>query len=116
MDRLIAAVVARGMAVMARIDHAAGATAADLALRPTEVLLFGAARAGTPLMQRAQTLGLDLPLRALVWEDAAGATWVGYNDPAWLTLRHGDFAETPAVRAMAAALAAVTSEATQSGS
>ena len=72
MDRLAAAVSARGAAVVARIDHAAAAAAVGLALAPTEVLVFGNPRAGTPLMQAAQTIGIDLPLRALVWRDAAG--------------------------------------------
>ena len=69
MDRLVAAVTGRGAAVVARIDHAAAAAAVGLALPPTEVLVFGNPRAGTPLMQTAQTLGIDLPLRALVWRD-----------------------------------------------
>jgi uncharacterized protein (DUF302 family) len=71
LSRLEAAVKAKGMTVFARIDHAAGATAAGLSLRPTEVLVFGNAKAGTPLMHAVQTIGLDLPLRALVWQDAS---------------------------------------------
>ena len=58
-------------------------------LRPTEVVLFGNPRGGTPLMQAVQTMGIDLPLKALVWQDAAGKTWLGYNDPSWLARRHG---------------------------
>ena len=81
MNRLEAAVKAKGMTVFARIDHAAGATAVGMALRPTEVLLFGNAKGGTPLMQSAQTVGIDLPLKALVWQDASGTTWFSYNDP-----------------------------------
>jgi uncharacterized protein (DUF302 family) len=69
MNRLEAEVKAKGMTVFARIDHAAGATAAGLPLRPTEVLIFGNAKAGTPLMQSVQTIGIDLPLKALVWQD-----------------------------------------------
>ena len=112
MDRLAAAVTARGAAIMARIDHAAGAAAVGLALRPTEVLVFGAAKAGTPLMQSQPTLGLDLPLRALVWSDAAGATFIGYNDPDWLARRHGAEGGNAAVLgAMTAMLAAVVAEA-----
>jgi uncharacterized protein (DUF302 family) len=72
LDRLESEVKARGIAVFARIDHAAGATRAGLALRPTELLIFGNAIAGTPLMQAAQTIGIDLPLKALAWEDASG--------------------------------------------
>jgi uncharacterized protein (DUF302 family) len=92
MDRLAAAVAARGMAVLARIDHAAAAAAVGMALRPTELLIFGNPRAGTPLMQAAQTIGIDLPLKALVWQDAEGKTWLAYNDPAWLAGRHGSIA------------------------
>jgi uncharacterized protein (DUF302 family) len=75
-DRLEACLSARGMTVFARIDHAAGAIAAGLTLRPTEVLIFGHAKAGTPLMQAVQTIGIDLPLKALVWQDASGDTWL----------------------------------------
>ncbi len=110
MDRLVAAVTARGMTVMARIDHAAAAAKVGLDLRPTEVLMFGNPRAGTPLMQAAQTLGIDLPLRALVWQDEAGETWLGYNDPKWLARRHGVVAPA-SLEAMSAALAAAVAEA-----
>ena len=81
MDRLEAEVKAKGLTVFARIDHAAGATAVGLSLRPTEVLIFGNAKGGTPLMQSKQTAGIDLPLKALVWQDGAGDTWLSYNDP-----------------------------------
>lgn len=109
LERLEAAVRARGMNVFARIDHAAGAREAGLALRPTTVVIFGNALGGTPLMQAAQTLGIDLPLKALVWQDAAGATFVAFNDPAWLAARHGlDPAVLPQVAAITAALHAVT--------
>jgi uncharacterized protein (DUF302 family) len=89
MNRLEAAVIAKGLTVFARIDHAEGASAAGLSLRPTEVLIFGNAKGGTPLMQAVQTMGIDLPLKALVWQDAAGDTWLSWNDPAWLAARHG---------------------------
>jgi len=113
MNRLEAAVQAKGMTVFARIDHAAGATAAGLSLRPTEVLIFGNAKGGTPLMKSVQTIGLELPLKALVWQDASGNTWLSYNDPAWLAKRHGTGAETePAVNNMTAALSAVARAAT----
>jgi len=97
MNRLEAEVKARGMTVFARFDHAAGATDAGLSLRPTEVLIFGNAKGGTPLMQSVQTIGIDLPLKALVWQDTSGATWLSYNDPVWLAQRHG-LAERPARR------------------
>jgi uncharacterized protein (DUF302 family) len=113
MNRLEAAVQAKGMTIFARIDHAAGATAVGLSLRPTEVLIFGNAKGGTPLMNSVQTIGLDLPLKALVWQDASGDTWLSYNDPAWLAKRHGIGAETePAVDTMTAALNAVAKAAT----
>jgi uncharacterized protein (DUF302 family) len=113
MNRLEAAVKAKGMTVFSRIDHAAGATAVGLSLRPTEVLIFGNAKAGTPLMQSVQTIGLDLPLKALVWQDASGNTWLSYNDPGWLAQRHGLGGETQAaVGMMTAALDAVAKAAT----
>jgi uncharacterized protein (DUF302 family) len=89
MDRLVAEISAKGMSVFSRIDHAAGAAEVGLTLRPTELIIFGNARAGTPLMQSEQTIGIDLPLRALVWEDASGKTWLSYNEPSWITRRHG---------------------------
>ncbi len=104
------------MTVFARIDHSAGAGEAGLVLRPTELVLFGNARAGTPLMQAAQTIGIDLPLRALVWQDAAGTTWLGTNDPLWLGSRHGVPADRAAVlQAMSEALDAVAREAAGHG-
>jgi len=110
-DRLVAAIGERGMTVMARIDHAAAAAKVGLDLRPTEVLMFGNPRSGTPLMQAAQSAGIDLPLKALVWQDADDRTWVGYNDPPWIAARHG-VAGHATTDAMAAALAAIASAAT----
>jgi uncharacterized protein (DUF302 family) len=105
MNRLEAQVRAKGMTVFARIDHAAGATEAGLPLRPTELLIFGNAKAGTPLMQAEQAIGIDLPLKMLVWQDASGATWLSYNDPTWLAQRHGlAGGSEAAAKAMAAAL------------
>jgi uncharacterized protein (DUF302 family) len=113
MNRLETAVKAKGMTVFARIDHAAGATAVGLPLRPTEVLIFGNARGGTALMQSIQTIGIDLPLKALVWQDAAGDTWLSYNDPDWLAKRHGLSSETEtAVGTLVGALAALAKAAT----
>ena len=88
-DRLEAALNASGVTVFARIDHAAGAASVGMELRPTEVLIFGNPRAGTPLMQAGQSIGLDLPLKMLAWEDAGGSVWLTYNDPTWLAARHG---------------------------
>jgi uncharacterized protein (DUF302 family) len=115
MDRLEAEVKAKGLTVFARIDHAAGAVEVGLPLRPTEVLIFGNAKGGTPLMQANQAIGIDLPLKALVFEDADGKVRLSYNDPRWLAQRHGlGGAVGPAVNAMAAALDAVATKATKS--
>ena len=89
MNRFEAEVRAKGMTVFANIDHAAGAAKAGLPLRPTDLIIFGNAKGGTPLMQSAQTIGIDLPLKALVWQDVSGKTWLSYNDPGWLAKRHG---------------------------
>jgi len=88
MERLEAAAKAKGLTIFARIDHAAGAAVVGLSLRPTELLIFGNAKGGTPLMQSDQTVGIDLPLKALVWQDASGDTWLSYNDPGWIAKRH----------------------------
>jgi uncharacterized protein (DUF302 family) len=112
MDALEAGIRAKGMTVFARIDHAAGAAAAGLALAPTELLIFGSAKVGTALMQERQSSGIDLPLKALVWQDAGGKTWLSYNDPAWIAQRHHLRATVrAAVEAMAAGLAALAQRA-----
>jgi uncharacterized protein (DUF302 family) len=111
--RLENAIKARGLTVFARIDHAQGAADAGLTLRPTLLVIFGNARGGTPLMQAAQTLGIDLPLKALVWEDAGQVTWLSYNDPQWLAARHGvAVAVAGPVQALTGVLAAIATEAT----
>ena len=79
----------RGLMVFARIDHAAGAAKVGKTLRPTEVLIFGNPQGGTPLMECAQTAGIDLPLKALVWEDEARQVWLGYNEATYVAQRHG---------------------------
>jgi uncharacterized protein (DUF302 family) len=108
MNRLEAEVRGKGMIIFARVDHAAGAAAVGMSLRPTDLLVFGAAKGGTPLMESAQTIGIDLPLKALVWQDASGATWLSYNDIEWLAKRHGvGPAAQPAIKAIAGALKAV---------
>jgi uncharacterized protein (DUF302 family) len=115
MTRLEAAVKAKGLTVFAHVDHAAGAAEVGLSLRPTDLLIFGNAKGGTPLMQSVQTVGIDLPLKALVWQDASDNTWLAYNDPAWLAKRHGLTREADAsVSALAAALAALAKAATGS--
>ena len=113
MNRLETEIKANGLSVFARIDHAAGAAQVGLSLPPTELVIFGNAKGGTPLMQAVQTIGIDLPLKALVWQDASGTTWLSYNDPNWLAKRHNLGREGDAtVKAMAAALDAMTKAAT----
>jgi uncharacterized protein (DUF302 family) len=113
-ERLAAAIAAHGMTLLAEIDHAGAAEKAGLSLRPTRVLMFGAARGGTPVMAAAQTAGIDLPLKALIWQDAEGRTWLGYNDPAWIAARHGLVAAgNPPIEATSDALAALALAATQ---
>lgn len=89
LQRLEAEIAAKGMTLFARVDHAGGAAEAGLPLRPTMLLIFGTAKGGTPLMQAVQTIGIDLPLKALIWQDEAGTSWVSFNDPRWLAKRHG---------------------------
>src|SRR5215510_9559548 len=89
MDRLEADVRSKGLTVFARIDHAAGAAEVGLPLRPTELLIFGNAKGGTPLMQAGQAAGIDLPLKVLVWQDADGKVWLSYNEPSWIAQHHG---------------------------
>jgi uncharacterized protein (DUF302 family) len=113
MDRLEAEIRAQRMTVFARIDHAAGAAEAGFELRPTALIIFGNARGGTPLMQSVQTVGIDLPLRALVWEDASGTTWLSYNEPNWIAQRHGIANAEPVVSKMSAALSAISRKATE---
>jgi len=111
-ERVVAAVAAHGMTVMARIDHSAAAAKVGLTLRPTQVLIFGAPQAGTVLMQAAQTTGIDLPLKILVWQDESGHSWIGYNDPHWIVQRHGAaIGGDPVVGAMTRTLAALAAEA-----
>src|SRR5258708_2698837 len=115
MSRLEAEIKAKGLTVFARINHAAGAGEIGLSLRPTALLIFGNAKGGTPLMQSIQTIGIDLPLKILVWQDAASQTWLSYNDPAWLAKRHGLGSEIePTLKALSAMLGAVARTATTS--
>jgi uncharacterized protein (DUF302 family) len=108
MDRLEAEVKAKGLTVFARVDHAAGAAAVGMQLRPTELLIFGNARGGTPLMQVNQVAGIDLPLKALVYQDSAGKVWLAYNNPDWIARRHELGARVaPNVEALSKALDAL---------
>ena len=88
-DRLENTLKQKGMTVFARIDHAAGAQKVGQKLRPTELIVFGNPKVGTPLMQCRQTTAIDLPQKALIWEDEKGQVWLSYNDPNYLVERHG---------------------------
>jgi uncharacterized protein (DUF302 family) len=108
-DRLAQKVTLLGLVVFARVDHAAGAAQVEMTLRPTELLIFGNPKGGTPLMQDQQTAGIDLPVKALAYEDADGNTWLTFNDAAWIAARHGLGAKSAdAVKAIAAGMALVT--------
>lgn len=111
MDKLEELAKARGLTVFARIDHAAGAAKVGKTLRPTEVLIFGNPQGGTPFMECAQSVGIDLPLKALAWEDASGQAWLAYNDPAYLAQRHG-VAGCPVVANLRKALGGLAESAT----
>ena len=113
MQRLEAAVKAKGFSVFAHIDHSAQAEQVNLSLRPTDLLIFGNPKGGTPLMRSNQTIGIDLPLKALVWQDEKGATWLSYNDLEWLVQRHGGAGGTEdTVGAISATLKALAASAT----
>lgn len=88
-NRLEKVLTEKGMTIFARIDHAAGAIRVGKKLRPTILVLFGNPKVGTPLMQSSQTIGIDLPQKALIWKDESGQVWFSYNDPRYLTSRHG---------------------------
>jgi uncharacterized protein (DUF302 family) len=79
--RLETIVQAKGLTILARIDHSGDAAKAGLTMQPTKLLIFGNAKAGTPLMVAAPSLAIDLPLKALVWEDDQGKVWLSYNSP-----------------------------------
>ena len=88
-DKLESALKEKGMTVFARIDHAKNAEGVGEKLRPTELLIFGNPKIGTPLMQCSQSVAIDLPQKALIWEDETGQVWLSYNDPKYLANRHG---------------------------
>lgn len=111
MDRLENALKQRGAGIVARVDHAGAAQKADMKLRPTQVLIFGNPKLGTPLMHTSQQTGLDLPLKVLAWEDAKGQTWLTYENPVMMAGRHGVKEPTDVLKKMADVLDAVTTEA-----
>jgi uncharacterized protein (DUF302 family) len=111
-DRLERMLGEKGITVFARVDHAEGAKSVDAELPPTQLLIFGNPKLGTPLMQSAREAGIDLPMKVLVWEDEAGEVWLAYNDPAWLAERHGIEDQDETVKAMSGALDQLTNAAT----
>jgi uncharacterized protein (DUF302 family) len=86
--RLETIVRAKGLTILARIDHSGDAAKAGLQMQPTKLLIFGNARSGTPLMVASPSVAIDLPLKALVWQDDAGKVWLSYNSPDYLRERH----------------------------
>ena len=111
LDRFAGAAKAKGLNIFLRVDHAAGAKKIGKSLRPTELLVFGNPQGGTPLMACAQSAGIDLPLKALAWQDASGQVWLGYNDPQFLADRHGARDCGPVVQNLRKALAGLAREA-----
>ena len=110
-DRLVTVLQSKGMTVFARIDHAAEAEKVGLKMRPTQLLIFGNPKGGTPLMVAAPTAAIDLPLKALAWEDGAGKVWLSYNSLANLQERHGIREKDDAIQALEKALDAMTGKA-----
>lgn len=110
-DRFAAALKEKNITLVARVNHAGAAAKAGMELRPTELLIFGNPRLGTPLMQSNQTAGLDLPLKALVWQDAKGAVHIGYASPDTIVARHGIADRAEVVKKMSAALEGLTAAA-----
>jgi uncharacterized protein (DUF302 family) len=111
-ERLKALLNQKSIQVFADIDHAAGAKNVGLSLRPTRLLIYGNPLAGTPLMQSQQIIGLDLPLRVLVWEDEAGKVWLTYHRPEYLAQRHHVVDQDGTVKALAAGLDSLAHAAT----
>lgn len=111
LDRFAGAAKAKGLNIFLRVDHATGAKKIGKSLRPTELLVFGNPQGGTPLMACAQSAGIDLPLKALAWQDASGQVWLGYNDPQFLADRHGARDCGPVVQNLRKALAGLAREA-----
>lgn len=108
LDRLEAIVKKNGLTVFARIDHAGGAKSVGVAMKPNQMLMFGSPKLGTPLLVSNPRIGVDLPIKVLAWEDAAGASWVAYTDPQVLKARYGITDRDPVFAKMAGALAKMT--------
>jgi uncharacterized protein (DUF302 family) len=111
LDKLETLAQARGFEIFARINHAAGAKGIGETLRPTELLIFGNPKGGTPLMQCAQSFGIDLPLHVLAWEDAAGKSWLSYKDLTKLGPDHPDESCAAAIKRVSGALEGLVGEA-----
>ncbi|MEO1081117.1 MAG: DUF302 domain-containing protein [Pseudomonadota bacterium] len=112
-DRLEQALTAQGFRIFARVDHGAGAAGVDMDLPPTELLIFGKPQAGTLLMQAERTVGIDLPLKYLVWEDENGDVAIGWNDASWVAERHEIYPSSPVVVNVTAALRKFAEEVAQ---
>jgi uncharacterized protein (DUF302 family) len=112
-DRFVAAAGKAGLHIFARIDHAAGAAKVGQSLRPTELIIFGSPKVGTALMTSDQRVGIDLPLKALVWQDAEGKVWLSYNSPDYLFGRFSIEDRAPVKQKITGALARLSKAATQ---
>ena len=113
LDKLEGVLKKRGITVFARVDHAANAAKIGKEMPPTQLLIFGAPKIGTPLIQSNRTVGIDLPQKALVWQDEEGKVWLGYNKPGFLAKRHGISNRKKVFVKMGKALAKLTDTATQ---
>ncbi|MFV2055573.1 MAG: DUF302 domain-containing protein [Thiohalomonadales bacterium] len=113
LDKLEDIIKKKGLTIFARVDHTAGAKKVGLQLRPTQLLIFGNPKMGTPLMQSNQTVGIDLPMKALAWQDASGQVWISYNDPKYLASRHTITNQDPIFKKMTGALGKLTDAASK---
>jgi uncharacterized protein (DUF302 family) len=112
-DRFVAAVEKAGLKVFSRIDHAAGAAKVEQSLRPTQLVIFGSPKVGTALLTSDQRIGIDLPLKALVWEDAEGQVWLSYNSPDYLFNRFAIDDRAKVKKKITGALSKLSQSATQ---
>jgi len=104
LDRLTKILKSKGITIFTRVDHAAGAKKVGIEMAPTQLLIFGNPKLGTPLMKSNRKIGLDLPLKALAWRDDDGKVWVSYNDPAYLKKRHDISDRDPVFKKITGAL------------
>lgn len=111
LDRLEAVLKQKGLTIFTRINHSEGAAKAQMTLRPTELLIFGNPKMGTPLMHSNQTVGIDLPMKVLAWQDAQGQVWIAYNQPSHIATRHAIADRADIVNKMTGALAKLTDKA-----